>query len=229
MPLQHMMPPSTVVVPRSGPSQSPMADDSHGTGSSFFTFLVALLILGFASGALILRAVFLRRRFRNRIQEAIDAGILPRPITSDRKPELYEIKVCDAENAFDWQSLMPVCATTLNETRDHDVKQTAHAPSPPSLLTRVARLFRHQPQTMLTTDAITDNASFPTDHSAEMSKVQVAVLIAMPSELPTIPQLEPDEDSKGKRRYLSLPEEAIPDVMFGISSLSLVPYLPPQT
>ncbi|KAF8528799.1 hypothetical protein BU17DRAFT_79954 [Hysterangium stoloniferum] len=218
------------VVPRSGPSPSPADEGGHGTGSSFFTFLVALLILGFASGALILRAVILRRRFRNRFREAIDAGILSRPTIPDRKPELYEINVSNAKNDFDLDSLMPVCATTLNETKDHDVKQTVDTPSlTPSLLTRMARLFRRQPQTTPTPDVTTHNDTFSADHFTKTSKVQVAVLIAMPSELLTIPQPELDDDSKGKRRNSSLPDEAMPDVMFGISSLSLAPYLPLQS
>jgi len=48
--------------------------------------------------------------------------------------------------------------------------------------------------------------------------VQIAVLIAMPSEYPVIPNIS---DGKEKRRDSTLAEEAVPEVMFGISTLSV--------
>jgi hypothetical protein len=62
----------------------------------------------FASGALVLRAILLRRRLRRRVQEAIDAGIYPHPPSFDHKPELYEVCVRAADDAMDWRTLM-VC------------------------------------------------------------------------------------------------------------------------
>lgn len=75
---------------------------------SFFTqFLVALLILAFASAALILRALILRRRFRNRLQAAIDAGLIPRQAIPEKKPEFYEAYVRGVESgAKTWASVM---------------------------------------------------------------------------------------------------------------------------
>ncbi|KAF8575226.1 hypothetical protein K439DRAFT_759769 [Ramaria rubella] len=111
------MPPSkTILFARSDPTASPAPQH---TDTSFFTFLIALLILLFASGALVLRAILVRRRFRRRVQEAIAAGIiLPgSQAIPEHKPELYEVCVRAANNDSDWKLLMPVCATEVNAAK----------------------------------------------------------------------------------------------------------------
>lgn len=70
---------------------------------------MALLILVLASGALVVRAIYLRRRFRNQVQAAIDAGILnpDKPPLQQTKPELYEIYVRSLpSDAVEWPRLL---------------------------------------------------------------------------------------------------------------------------
>lgn len=61
------------------------------------------------------------------------------------------------------------------------------------------------------------------DSMTTSPRVQVAVLIAMPSEHPSIhplyEEVDTGGDAKGKRRDSSLHDDSIPDVIFGISSL----------
>lgn len=70
---------------------------------------MALLILVLASGALVVRAIYLRRRFRNQVQAAIDAGLLnpnklPVPQT---KPEMHEVYVRSLPNdAVQWENFL---------------------------------------------------------------------------------------------------------------------------
>lgn len=63
-------------------------------------------MLVFASGALVLRALLIRRRFRRNLQDAIDAGILPPPPSLQNKPELYDVCIRAAGDAMDWGNLL---------------------------------------------------------------------------------------------------------------------------
>jgi hypothetical protein len=78
-----------------------------------FTFLATLFLLLFVSSAIILRSFILRRRFRQRIEEAILAGVIvPNPTgrvsrrrALGEKPKLWETYVFPADNDR-WDSIV---------------------------------------------------------------------------------------------------------------------------
>jgi hypothetical protein len=77
-----------------------------------FTFLATLFLLLFVSSAIILRSFILRRRFRQRIEEAILAGVIvPNPTgrvsrrrVLGEKPRLWEARVFPADDDR-WDSI----------------------------------------------------------------------------------------------------------------------------
>ena len=99
-------------------------------GRASFTFLATLFLLLAISSAIIMRGIFLRRRFRRRLEEAIAAGVLLSPNddgsggfggrSSRRKlqrPTLFDVSVLppyfssSAPQDASWQNVM-VCPTT---------------------------------------------------------------------------------------------------------------------
>lgn len=79
-------------------------------------------------------------------------------------------------------------------------------------------LLGHRPPSSQTvaTDKAASNDADTTTTTTRPSHIQLAVLIAMPSEYPMLPWID---DDRGKRRESVLAEEGIPDVLFGVSSL----------
>jgi hypothetical protein len=67
----------------------------------------------FASGALVLRALLIRRRFRRHLQQAIDAGIIPAPPNLQDKPELYDVCIRSVGDAVDWRTILVCCIHLL--------------------------------------------------------------------------------------------------------------------
>ncbi|KAF8510764.1 hypothetical protein JB92DRAFT_422230 [Gautieria morchelliformis] len=215
---------SATVVARADPSQTQATSSQH-TDTSFFTFLIALLILVFASGALILRAVLLRRRFRRRVQEAIDAGMFPHPPSLDHKPELYEVCVRAAGDAMDWRTLMPICASNVGAPHQSANKRIKDTPSAAGRFMSQLLGGRLTPP-LLTQQSAPSHEHEPDSKNDEHTPLQVAVLIAMPSEHPHIPFLEsgpPAVSPNGKRRDSSVNEDTIPDVLFGVSTVAVIP------
>ncbi|GJJ08593.1 hypothetical protein Clacol_002812 [Clathrus columnatus] len=176
---------------------------------------------------------------QNQVQAAINAGILNpnKPPVEQIKPEMYEINARSLPaNAVDWHNLLPIAVTTLVEptsSSDKDSKLLTTTPYlPHPQLTIRQRLNRTLGRSYIPSSTTRDT---PNEYSEKQhfhdsmtipSQVQVAVLIAMPSEYSSIPplyELEPKEDSKGKRRDSSLHYDAIPDVTFGLSSLFVEP------
>ncbi|KAL7279961.1 hypothetical protein ACG7TL_006372 [Trametes sanguinea] len=98
-----------------------------------FTFLATLFLLLAISSAIIMRGIFLRRRFRRRLEEAIAAGVLLSP-TDDgpggsgrsprrklRRPVLYDVSVLppffstSSPQDGRWEETMPVSASVTAE------------------------------------------------------------------------------------------------------------------
>ena len=83
------------------------------TRTTRFTFLATLFLLLFVSSAIILRSFILRRRFRQRIEEAILAGVIvPNPTgrvnrrrALGEKPKLWEARVFPADDDR-WDSIV---------------------------------------------------------------------------------------------------------------------------
>lgn len=94
----------------------------NSTCTARFTFLATLFLLLFVSSAIILRSFILRRRFRQRIEEAILAGVMvpnqPGGRVSRRralgeKPKLWETRVFPADDDG-WDSIVVRCSSPLD-------------------------------------------------------------------------------------------------------------------
>ncbi|KAL1950316.1 hypothetical protein VTO73DRAFT_5440 [Trametes versicolor] len=113
-------------------------DPGQGPPSSslyLFTFLATLFLLLAISSAIIMRGIFLRRRFRRRLEEAIAAGVLLSPTEEAaggfgrgmggrrklKRPTLFDVTVLPpyfstgSPQAGKWERVMPVTASVASE------------------------------------------------------------------------------------------------------------------
>ncbi|CDO71454.1 hypothetical protein BN946_scf184909.g48 [Trametes cinnabarina] len=116
---------------------------------SRFTFLATLFLLLAISSAIIMRGIFLRRRFRRRLEEAIAAGVLLSP-TDDgpggngrgvprrklKRPTLFDVTVLppffstSSPQDGRWERTMPVSASITSEKPGLDpLPESNSAPS----------------------------------------------------------------------------------------------------
>lgn len=127
----------------------------------------------------------------------------------------------------------PISAITLDEPNSSQVEKepkllTSSSSSQPrspriTVRQRLSHALRRSPISNSTPDIPNEYSSKQHDVDEFMttpSRLQVAVLIAMPSEY-SLYEADSEGDSKGKRRDSSLHDDSIPDVIFGISSLPL--------
>ncbi|KAI9465509.1 hypothetical protein BJY52DRAFT_1244404 [Lactarius psammicola] len=184
----------------------------------WFTFLATLFLLLFVSSAIILRSFILRRRFRQRIEEAILAGVIvpnqtgrvSRRRALGEKPKLWETRVFPADGDR-WDSIVPVSAVPKASERSRakakEDREAVLAPprpdspffQPPRHIPLYRRLLRN-PFSRRRADSLTPP---PRDTAVPMSSsenssgqsalphhdhMQVTVLIAMPD--PRRPHLD---------------------------------------
>jgi hypothetical protein len=235
--------------PPNGPDNSnpPPNNGGNGNGPSsslyLFTFLATLFLLLFVSSAIILRSFILRRRFRQRIEEAILAGVIvPNPTgrvsrrrVLGEKPRLWEARVFPTDDDR-WDSIVPVSALPkASEFATAKANEGSEAPSsaplrpltplslPPRRPPLHQRLF-HNPFSRRT-DSLTpprDMADVATPSSENASgqsalphhdRMQVTVLIAMPD--PRRRHL----DRKGKEKNLDYDydEDDLPEMVLGMT------------
>ncbi|KAI0372149.1 hypothetical protein BV20DRAFT_99334 [Pilatotrama ljubarskyi] len=118
-----------------------------------FTFLATLFLLLAISSAIIMRGIFLRRRFRRRLEEALAAGVLLSP-TEDgsggfgrgggrrklKRPTLFDVSVLppyfSTADPLDgkWERIMPVSASVSSEKPGLDPlpsNESTHSVDPP--------------------------------------------------------------------------------------------------
>ncbi|KAI9443200.1 hypothetical protein H4582DRAFT_1169189 [Lactarius indigo] len=227
---------------------SPPPQNNNGGGPSsslyLFTFLATLFLLLFVSSAIILRSFILRRRFRQRIEEAILAGVIVpnqtgrvsrrRPL--GEKPKLWETRVFPADDDR-WDSIVPVSAVPqASETKVKEDREEASAPlrplSPfvqpprrPPLYRRLLRNpFSRRADSLMTITRDSTGAApmssgeNPSEQSAlpHHDRMQVTVLIAMPD--PRRPHLDGKGYPKGKERSLDFDydEDDLPEMVLGM-------------
>ncbi|KAH9049931.1 hypothetical protein EDB84DRAFT_1433454 [Lactarius hengduanensis] len=221
---------------------SPPNNNGGGPSSSLylFTFLATLFLLLFVSSAIILRSFILRRRFRQRIEEAILAGVIvpnqagrvSRRRALGEKPKLWEARVFPADDDR-WDSIVPVSAVPKAK-EDHE--ETSAPPRPlsdfvqpphrPPLHRRLLRNpFSRRADSLMATPRDT-GAGAATSSSGETSseqsslahhdRMQVTVLIAMPD--PRRPHLDGKSYPKGKEKSLDFDydEDDLPEMVLGM-------------
>ncbi|KAH9854688.1 hypothetical protein C2E23DRAFT_61575 [Lenzites betulinus] len=122
-----------------------------------FTFLATLFLLLAISSAIIMRGIFLRRRFRRRIEEAIAAGVLLSPSDEGpggfgrsggrrklKRPVLFDVSVLppyfSTANPQDgkWERTMPVVASVASEKPGLEPLPAADTPPPSHPRTNLA-------------------------------------------------------------------------------------------
>ncbi|KAI0648062.1 hypothetical protein C8Q79DRAFT_925069 [Trametes meyenii] len=118
-----------------------------------FTFLATLFLLLAISSAIIMRGIFLRRRFRRRLEEAIAAGVLLSPNDDGsggfgrsagrkklKRPTLFDVSVLPpffstaSPKDGRWERVMPVSANVFSEKPGLDPIPTSpstHSVNPP--------------------------------------------------------------------------------------------------
>ncbi|KAG5341620.1 hypothetical protein C0989_008599 [Termitomyces sp. Mn162] len=157
----------------------------------------------------------LRRRYQQHLDEAYTAGIMLAPQAQGsrkrrygHKPKLYTSWV--AQGGEKWMDMMPVSALPFQAKRRKNThrsssKQVQEPPStPPSR--SVWPLFRHdriiRPPTIVTNS----------EKSVRVDRLQVSVLIAMPS---------PNKPSDNSRSSIDKgsDEDSIPNVVFGVTRI----------
>jgi hypothetical protein len=102
-------------------------------------------------------------------------------------------------------------------------KRIKDAPSVAGRL--ISQVLGHRLTQSSDTQQSVPSHDYETD-SKHDTPLQVAVLIAMPSEHPHIPSLESSSlaaSPNGKRRDSSVTDDTIPDVMFGVSTVPVIP------
>ncbi|CAL1713107.1 unnamed protein product [Somion occarium] len=115
---------------------------SQSTPLYLFTFLATLFVLLFVSCAIVMRSFFLRRRMRQRIDEAIAAGVLLPPQTGPgsrrrdfgEKPKLWDASLSTPSDE-DWESTTPVSVKLI--TSDSSSIPTSPSPPESSILRRL--------------------------------------------------------------------------------------------
>ncbi|KAH8998598.1 hypothetical protein EDB92DRAFT_1813405 [Lactarius akahatsu] len=226
--------------PQSG-SPPPQNNNGGGPSSSLylFTFLATLFLLLFVSSAIILRSFILRRRFRQRIEEAILAGVIvpnqtgrvSRRRALGEKPKLWEARVFPADDDR-WDSIVPVSAVPkAKEDREETsapprpLSDFVQAPYRPPLHRRLLRNpFSRRADSSMTTPrdsaagAPTSSGENPSEQGtlAHHDRMQVTVLIAMPD--PRRPHLDGKSYPKGKEKSLDFDydEDDLPEMVLGM-------------
>ncbi|TDL22118.1 hypothetical protein BD410DRAFT_788805 [Rickenella mellea] len=214
------------------------------TGSStlyLFTFLATLLLLLAVSTAIVVRSFIIRRRFRRRVEEALAQGIyLPNAHGRRRdfgeKPILWDAHLSGGRES--WGNMKPVSAKIISEKHTGSGRPLfdelgqytgdSNSDAPESSRRGIARVLRNpfsrsRPSSSPSTPPIAETTLFPSTHpeeQTELAKLQVSVLIAMPS--PSHPFHASSASSamslKGKERSMSCDEdEEVPDVVFGVA------------
>lgn len=230
-----------------------------------FTFLATLFVLLFVSSAIVLRSFFLRRRFRRRIEEAIAAGVILPPASPTtpgtftgrllarrdfgEKPKLWD---ADARSAVgdEWEDIKPIAArvppkpSPLSYTSNQPKKHNLSASQILNSLVPPMSPFRRTPRAIpasKTPNEPSPSLEPPRDPLADVSDIQVSVLVAMPN--PNRPRYlyasSPSEyvSVKGKEKSSASSwegdddlggERIVPDVVVGVTEVSLSNGVPPS-
>ncbi|KAI5119201.1 hypothetical protein M0805_004456 [Coniferiporia weirii] len=216
-----------------------------------FTFLATLLLLLAVSCAIILRSLVIRRRFQRRVQEALAQGIVLPPAPDQRrrafgeKPKLWDAWIAPEDGNILWHNMTPVSVRVLSDKLTGAGRQAVGA-SPRTTLMQtasvgLARAQRWRPPflhgrsrpgpTPTTAPGDLSMDDVPPGPIVEDARLQVSVLIAMPSQHRPRAWAEHESGAsadehglKGKARsvddhsYMDVDDE-VPDVVFGAAEV----------
>jgi len=208
-------------------------DSSSSSSLYLYTFLATLLLLLGISAGIVARSIFVRRRTRRRLEEAIANGTWNPPrkpsFRLGEKPRLYDaytsLDVVEHEHdslkhkAGLWDTFKPVSVTLVKPSDTQamarpSILQDSTPPQPPPLLPpprqfHLVRLLRSGSRTPLSPSGSSESDVSSTSHPPpECNMITVAVMIAMPS---------PPEHKQHKH------DPECPFVEFGISDVEPSP------
>ncbi|KAK7056745.1 hypothetical protein VNI00_002462 [Paramarasmius palmivorus] len=205
------------------PSSTPEGYNNPSNSSNLylFTFLATLFVLLLISSTIIFRSYILRRRYQQRLQEALASGAIlaPRSPGSHRKrfrtrPKFYNAWLESGGDS--WDEMMPVSVQPVKSKRRRKQAVAAEAPAHRSAFDRVKRAFNFDrpgfdrepsspPPDPTTPPPPSDNEKVS---PVPPGMLQVAVLVSMPS-----PNRDQPISDEGE----------IPEVVFGVTRLHYRP------
>lgn len=224
-------------------SQSSSAGDNQQPSTSttlyLFTFLATLFVLLLISASIIFRSFLVRRRFRQRVEDALAQGVVLdlQPsvfgLTSryiGEKPSVHEAWVDQGapREKSQWQAIMPVTALLTHRAEATAESRLPHESPQQQRPSFLARFKRHP------TSPDSHPATIMQDHTPPDDSVSVCVLISMPH--PDSPMrfkrsLEDSVKSQvidGKDPNLVVTtgrasdDEGVPNVVFGVAELPVL-------
>ncbi|ESK94973.1 hypothetical protein Moror_13978 [Moniliophthora roreri MCA 2997] len=217
---------SSSTSPSQPPSSTPDYSSTPNSSSNLylFTFLATLFVLLLISSTIIFRSYILRRRYQQRLQEALASGAIlaPRSPGSHRKrfrtrPKLYDAFLDYGGDT--WDEIMPASVQPVRSKRRRKQQAALHTPAQLGAIERVRRAFNfHRPLiTAHEEPAMPYDSSPPSSPENEKASqfpsgmLQIAVLVSMPSN-----RDQPIND-----------DGEIPEVVFGVTRLHCKAEPPP--
>ncbi|KAN0087889.1 hypothetical protein V8E55_006510 [Tylopilus felleus] len=206
-----------------GPTASSPGSSSSHTNSNtatlyLFTFLATILILVLLSASLVFRSYILRRRYRQRFQEALTDGLFADldgyPRSTRRlgpKPVVWDTWIQLDKDAT-WSSITPVAvrcspvlslSSTMMASCHRSATQPDSLPSRPPLFTQfcIQSPFslspRPQGQSPIASPIPTTTPDTSDLSEKDAATLSICVLIAMPDAAAPVHRLAPDAKGKG--------------------------------
>lgn len=204
---------------------------------SRFTFLATLLLLLAISFAIVFRSYILRRRYRQRLEAAIEQGLLPSRLESrrrkkniGRKPKVWDIWISPSPASY-WDditvrqlnyhhstflikhvSYQPLSARLMFKPREksEEPPATAGDNASPDTNRVLSVLLGYTPRQVRSANNRSRSLATAAVHEKETPiGLQVSVIISMPSQIRAT--------TKDK---LDLDDEEFPDVALGVTQLA---------
>lgn len=211
---------------------------STSTTLYLFTFLATLFVLLLISASIIFRSFLVRRRFRQRVEDALAQGVVldlqssVLGLTSryiGEKPSVHEAWVEQGvlREKPQWQAIMPVTALLTHRVEPSAESRLPHESPQQQRPSFLARFKRHS------SSPDSHPATIIPDHTPDDS-VSVCVLISMPRPDSPMRFKRSQEDSvkshliDGKDPNLGVStgragdEEGVPDIVFGVAELPVL-------
>lgn len=222
------------------PSQSSGGGDDQPSSTSttlyLFTFLATLFVLLLISASIIFRSFLVRRRFRQRVEDALAQGVVLdlQPsvlgLTSrfiGEKPSVHEARVeLDVlREKSQWQVIMPVTALLTHRVELAAESRLPHESPQQQRPSFLARFRRHSASPVPRPATIIRDCTSPED------SVSVCVLISMPHPDSPIRFKRSQEDlvksqlidaNLGVNTGRASDEEGVPNVVFGVAELPVL-------
>jgi len=193
-------PPPTLPPPDSTPTDQPRFGREKTSNLYLIAFLAILFILLFISACIVLRSYIVRRRYQQRLQDALGPGVLLTPRAQGSKIKRLGIlpKITHtwlAQGGDKWNQMMPISVQPvfvkrkIRVTKQSTPDQTTDITDVPAPPTTISNLFTRFPRPSLPNifqSNVTNEQQAPTpstpNYKIRVEMLQLAIFIAMPSQ-----------------------------------------------